>query len=92
MQALARLPEVDLATNEPRQLDLLRKLWLQRLPSSVRAVLHNADKSPVDVLMKKADELNSAARGSHIPDTNATNTQTRDRRPGARAQFLPTRL
>ena len=35
MQALATLPEIDPATNKPRRVDLLRELWLQRLPQAV---------------------------------------------------------
>ena len=68
MQALATLPGLDPTTNKPRRVDLLRELWLQRLPSSVRAALYEADDSPMEDLIKKADNLINAARASRIPD------------------------
>ena len=69
MQALATLPHLDPTTQKPQRVDLLRELWLQRLPSSVRAALHEADDSPIEDLIKKADNLINAVKASHIPDT-----------------------
>ncbi|KAK3887043.1 hypothetical protein Pcinc_008808 [Petrolisthes cinctipes] len=69
MQALATLPDLDPTTNKPRRVDLLRELWLQRLPPNVRSALHEADDSPMDDLIKKADNLINAARASRKPDT-----------------------
>ena len=68
MQALATLTDLDPTTKKPRRIDLLRELWLQRLPSSVRAALHEADDSPMEDLIKKADNLINAAKASRIPD------------------------
>ncbi|ROT64514.1 Retrovirus-related Pol polyprotein from transposon opus [Penaeus vannamei] len=69
MQALATLPDLDPTTNKPRRVDLMRELWLQRLPPSVRSALHEADDSPINDLIKKADNLINAARASRKPDT-----------------------
>ncbi|XP_063868271.1 uncharacterized protein LOC135104670 [Scylla paramamosain] len=68
MQALATLPDLDPKTNKPRRIDLLRELWLQRLPSSVRADLHEVDDCPMEDLIRKADNLINAARASCSPD------------------------
>lgn len=67
MQALAMLPDLDPETKKPRQVDLFRELWLQRLPPNVRSALHEADDSPMDDLIKKADNLINAARASGKP-------------------------
>ncbi|ROT71743.1 hypothetical protein C7M84_009929 [Penaeus vannamei] len=69
MQALATLPDLDPTTNKPRRVDLMQELWLQRLPPSVRSALHEADDSPINDLIKKADNLINAARASRKPDT-----------------------
>ncbi|XP_069999228.1 uncharacterized protein [Penaeus vannamei] len=69
MQALATLPDLDPTTNKPRRVDLMRELWLQCLPPSVRSALHEADDSPINDLIKKADNLINAARASRKPDT-----------------------
>ena len=68
MQALATLPDLDPTTMKPQCVDLLKELWLQPLPQSVRAALHEADDIPIQVLIKKADNLINAAKASHIPD------------------------
>ena len=68
MQALAKIPGGDRTTDKPRHVDLLRELWLQRLPPSVRALLHDAEYIPMDTLVKKADELLEAAKASHPHD------------------------
>ncbi|ROT60615.1 hypothetical protein C7M84_021859 [Penaeus vannamei] len=63
------LLDLDPTTNKPRRVDLMRELWLQRLPPSVRSALHEADDSPISDLIKKADNLINAARASRKPDT-----------------------
>ena len=66
MRALARLPPTD--DGEPRHLDLLRALWLQRLPDTTRALLPNAEEMDDDRLQLAADRLNDAhlATTQHI--------------------------
>lgn len=66
MKALARLPPA--ADGTVRQLDLLRALWLLRLPESIRAVIPNAEEMDEDDLRQMADRLNDAqaAAGRHI--------------------------
>ncbi|MPC45999.1 hypothetical protein E2C01_039706 [Portunus trituberculatus] len=51
-----------------RKLDLLRALWLLRLPESIRAVLPNAEGMDEDDLQQMADRLSDAqvAAGRHI--------------------------
>ncbi|XP_063882078.1 uncharacterized protein LOC135112080 [Scylla paramamosain] len=69
MQALATLLEHDSTTDKPQRVDLLWELWLQRLPSSVRAALHEADDCPVEELINKVDNLINTAKASCAPDT-----------------------
>ena len=66
MKALARLPPS--ADGTVRQLDLLRALWLLRLPESIRAVIPNAEEMDEDTLQQMADSLKNAqaAAGRHI--------------------------
>lgn len=68
IQSLATLPNLDPTTKKPRRVDLFRELWLQRLPPSVRAALHEADDSPMEELLKKADNLINASLASRKPD------------------------
>lgn len=56
MKALARLPPA--ADGSVRQLDLLRALWLLRLPESMRAILPNAEEMDEDELQQMVDNLN----------------------------------
>lgn len=67
MQSLARLPGTDTTTGLPLKVDLMRELWLQSIPTSVRAALHDADTLPMDELIKKADNLITAARAAQKP-------------------------
>ena len=95
MQALATLPELDSTTNTPRRVDLLKELWLQRLPP---AALHEADVTLMDVLVTKADNLINAAKASHVsdaifsasnedlPDTNAAQSSFYKRPPNTQAR------
>ena len=66
MKALARLPPA--ADGTARQLDLLRALWLLRLPESIRAVIPDAEEMDEDSLQQMADHLSDAqaAAGRHI--------------------------
>ncbi|KAK4304297.1 hypothetical protein Pmani_004758 [Petrolisthes manimaculis] len=57
MKALARLPPA--VDGSVRQLDLLRALWLLRLPESIRAILPNAEEMDEE-LQQMADNLNDA--------------------------------
>lgn len=65
MKSLARLPPA--ADGTVRQLDLLRALWLLRLPEFIRAVIPNAEEMEEDALQQMADRLNDAqaAAGRH---------------------------
>lgn len=79
MKALARLPPA--ADGSERKLDLLRALWLLRLPESIRAVIPNAEEMDEDSLQQMADRLldAQAAVGRHINAVpSATATQSRD--------------
>ncbi|MPD05370.1 hypothetical protein E2C01_101110 [Portunus trituberculatus] len=66
MKALARLPPA--ADGLERKLDLLRALWLLRLPESIRAVIPNAEEMDEDTLQQMADHLldTRATVGRHI--------------------------
>ncbi|ROT85281.1 Transposon Ty3-I Gag-Pol polyprotein [Penaeus vannamei] len=82
-----------LTSTLPPGVDLMREL-LQRLPPSVRSALHEADDSPINDLIKKADNLINAARASRkpyttysasaedVPDINAANK----RRPNSQVR------
>ncbi|MPC82949.1 hypothetical protein E2C01_077638 [Portunus trituberculatus] len=48
----------------PRQLDLLRALWLFRLPESIRAVIPNAEEIDENELQEKYDHLTVALTAS----------------------------
>lgn len=67
MQSLARLPGTDATTGKAPQIDLMRELWLQSIPSSVRAALHDSDDLPMADLIKKADDLITSTRASQKP-------------------------
>lgn len=67
MQALARLPTIDPVTGQHRQVDLMRELWLQTLPSAVRAALPDAADLPMSVLIETADKLIDATKASLSP-------------------------
>lgn len=98
MQALARLPTIDPTTKGYRQVDLMKELFLQTLPSSVRAALPDADALEMTALVKRADDLIDAANASQrstpisavaeppISDTSAVDRAPRrhrlDPRPG----------
>ena len=66
MKALARLPPA--ADGSERKLDLLRALWLLRLPESVRAHIPNAEEVDEEELQQLADQLNDsqAAAARHV--------------------------
>ncbi|MPC60489.1 hypothetical protein E2C01_054535 [Portunus trituberculatus] len=55
---MARLPPAPDGT--PRQLDLLRALWLLRLPESICAAIPNAEEIDENELQEKADHLTDA--------------------------------
>ena len=89
MQALARLPDIDQVTKKHKQVDLMRELWLQTLPSHVRAALPNAENTDMKELVRQADLLIDAANASHRPaaisrvskEAPADATTARRRRP-----------
>ena len=61
MRALTRMPQGDGTT---QTLDLLRVLWLQRLPSDVRRGITEFSELSDDELIKLADALQEADRGA----------------------------
>ena len=61
MRALTRMPRGDGTT---QTLDLLRVLWLQRLPSDVRRGITKFSELSEDELIKLADSLQEADRGA----------------------------
>ena len=63
MEALTRIPTVD---NKSKTLDLLRVLWLMRLPDSVRAGITNFMDQTKEDITKLADSLQGAHR-AHNP-------------------------
>ena len=71
MQALARLPYTDPVTNQHQKVDLMRELWLQTLPSTVRAAIHDSDSLPMLDLVKRADDLLNATKASQSRSTVA---------------------
>ena len=71
MKALTRLPD-----NDGRRLDLLRALWLQRLPPAVRAGITNFMKLPEDAILELADSLQGSTLSSD--DSHACSAQDHD--------------
>lgn len=73
-QALARLPTTTGA--QPKELDMLRELWLLKLPQPIRAALPNASTMPLDDLLDQADALMEANKASnhHQPVFAANST------------------
>ncbi|ROT85278.1 Transposon Ty3-I Gag-Pol polyprotein [Penaeus vannamei] len=72
MQALATLPDLDPTTNKPRRVDLMRELWLQRLPP----------------LASRKPDTTYSASAEDVPDINAANkrrpnSQVRHYKPGS---------
>ena len=57
MRALATIPQTD---GRPTTLDLLRVLWLLRLPQAVRSQITDFTSLPEDELLRKADSLQGA--------------------------------
>jgi len=62
LQSLSKLP--DSSDGKPRQIDLMREVFLLSLPSSIRAHLYDADDLPMDELVQKANNLIAAAKAS----------------------------
>ena len=62
MKALTRLPKSD--DHEAENLDLLRVLWLLRMPPAIRAGITNFMKTPEEDLLKLADSLQGSTRAS----------------------------
>lgn len=74
MKALTRLPPY--ANGAPRKLDLLRILWLLRLPDSVRAGITNFTDVNEAELLKQSDALqNSTKAASRRPIFAATHQE-----------------
>ena len=63
MKSLATLPAKD-SNGQLKQVDLMREIWLQTLPTAIRAALHDYEDLDMDELVKKADSLLDAARAS----------------------------
>ena len=70
MKALTRLPAADGST---KTLDLLRILWLLRLPDDVRRGITNFSDISEDELTKLADSLQGANRGTSSRSAMAAN-------------------
>ena len=64
MKALTRLPESGDGDNEVQRLDLLRVLWLLRMPPAIRAGITNFMKAPEDEILKLADSLQGSTQAS----------------------------
>ena len=105
MQSLARLPDLEPATGKNRRVDIMRELWLQTLPPSVRAALHDAHDLSMTELVQRADNLIIAANAAQRPSPIAIveeetlvhalhgkrrpDKQNDARRPGARETSTP---
>ena len=76
MKALTRLPDTPGGTNEGQRLDLLRALWLQRMPPAVRAGITNFMKMPEDEILQLADSLQGSTQASD--DSHVCSSQNHD--------------
>jgi hypothetical protein len=70
IESLCRLPE-DNASGRP-EVDLKKEIWLQCLPSHVRSLLNDAEKTPMEKLVKKADSLSLAHKEAQTKRTIAS--------------------
>jgi hypothetical protein len=97
LQSLAKLPGSE--DGKARQIDLIREIFLLSLPSSIRAVIFDVDELPVEHLVKKANDLITAAKASQPhsvaaieptedcdADVNAVNHRPQGRVAGGPAQ------
>ncbi|XP_076043613.1 uncharacterized protein LOC143026728 [Oratosquilla oratoria] len=75
MMSIARLPNT--ANGTSRDVDMLRQLWLMRLPVPVRSALGNAEEMTTDEVSRKADHLADAhAAAARSQDVCATDDAT----------------
>lgn len=63
LKAIITLPDRD-SKGKPKEISLLREIWLRRLPPTVRAALTDTDVEDVTILLDKADALLDAAKAS----------------------------
>lgn len=66
LQSLLTLPQTDAITGKNMRIDLEKQLWLRTLPENIRSLLNDADDTPVEVLVKKADSLVLADKAAAI--------------------------
>ena len=78
MKALSRLPDTPDGTGE-RHLDILRALWLQRLPAAVRGGITKFMELPEDKILDLADSLQGSTEASD--DTQVCSAQKQDSDP-----------
>ena len=64
---LSRLPQID-STNKHLEVDLKKEIWLQTLPSNIRASMHNTDKA-IEELTTLADDLAASQKAARHQST-----------------------
>ena len=62
---LSRLPEIDDNSQQHKEVDLKKEIWLQSLPSCVRVLLHNTDEKSMVDLSTLADEILMSQNAAH---------------------------
>ena len=62
---LSRLPEMDDNSQQHKEVDLKKEIWLQSLPSCVRVLLHNTDEKSMVDLSTLADEILMSQNSAH---------------------------
>lgn len=75
MKALTKLPTTD---DSSRRLDLLRVLWLMRLPDNIRAGITNFMDLTEQQIIKLADSLQGATRSTALKPVLAAQEDARD--------------
>ena len=64
---LSRLPDVDDNSQQHKEVDLKKEIWLQSLPSCVRVLLHNTNEKSMADLSTLADEILMSQKAAHRP-------------------------
>ena len=80
INTLCQLPELDATTGLPKQLDLVKEIWLMCLTPQVRSSLSDTDNRNIEVLVKEAEErhdAHQAAALSHPVSQNINLTTVR---------------
>ena len=62
---LSRLPEIDDNSQQHKEVDLKKEIWLQSLPSCARVLLHNTDEKSMVDLSTMADEILMSQNAAH---------------------------